>query len=489
MKKNLLNILLFIFTILFLIFPLSIIFLNNLITTLITIVFLIGLYYYKPIKFMKIKPKYIPFIIFGLTFITRLFCVIILNDHIMQVSDFGTALANAGTINFDGRYYQVFSHWILYPTIVHYIFLIFGNSQLVALIFNCIIVSFISLFIYLLSTKIFDNKNIGIVGSLIYIFWPSNLLYVTIFTPDHVVALLLIITIYLISHFNKTYENNKILKNILMVILIGIITGISVFFKNFAPILLIAIVIMCFIELLQHRKIKLFLKKIILMLLLIISYSLTKQGTFLYIEYLVGDTVGRNIIPCYLNIGLNSVSRGYYNDEIYQMYFDELEKNNLDFNKTNTNIMKFLYKDIKENYYQIPSILYHKTVTSFKSDGSKLGWVVESIKAKNDNIYSKLIKKMVVPISHTYYIIIITLMMICLLANYKIKNNNTYLLLIFIFGVALLFLLTEAQGRYKYGIEPIMCVLASGGLYYYKMFIGVKKNEKLYKTNETKTLS
>lgn len=485
MKTKTIDLFFIAISVMLLLFPITIILCNSLITTIVLLVLSVGLFYFKPIKLKIFDSKYLPFLIFGLTFISRLICVLLLNDNMIQISDFGTALSNANTLNFVGRYFQVFTHWILYPTFIHYIFQLFGSSQLVALIFNCFCISFISVFIYLIGKKIFGDNRPGLIGSMIYLLWPSNILYVAIFTPDHVVALLLLIAVFLFIHFNQTWEKVQLLKNISVVVLIGVVLALSVFFKNFAPVLLISIGITIILEFFKRKDLMSFFKKIIFVLILLISYIGAKQVIFSYVETLVGDKVGRNIAPCYINVGLNSISKGNYNDQVYQMYFDVLEQNNLDFDKTNTIIMKSLYEDIKKNYQLLPKLFYHKTVTSFETDGSKLNWVVESIQAKKTNKISGFISQVIIPISHIYYIFVIIFMTVYLFVNNRLKNTDSQMLFIFIFGIALMFILTEAQGRYKYAIEPIMCLLAGAGIYNYKNIFRSEKNEKLYKINET----
>lgn len=492
MKNN--KIILFIFTILFFIYPLLIIIFNNLLLSVfVSIIITIACFCFLKVNFNKINSKiipYIPHIIFGITLISRLIIVFFFNNRIVQISDFNKALNRAYDLNFTGDiYYQVFSHWILYPRIINIIFKFFGSSQLIALIFNAICVSLSSVLIYLIGCKVFNNYKIGLIGCLIYIFWPSTVFYVIIFTPDHIAGLLLLFAtnLYLIIN-NKNFSGKKYM-NFFIPLIVGASLGLSIFFKNFGPVLLIAIVMTLFLEIIANFQKNEFIKKIGMILLILIGYIVIKSVTFIYIEGMVENKVGKNIAPIYLNIGLSSTSKGYYNSAVYDLYFQELKSNNFNFEKTNKNIMSTLLIDIKSNYKKIPNILYNKTITNFNDDSIKFEWVKKSLIKSETGKVTTVIDKILKPFTELYYIAIILSMIYMLIINNRERNLDIFLLYLFIFGSAILLVLVEAQGRYRYAIEPFMCILAGAGIYYYKNFIGGIINEKLYKINETKTLS
>ena len=48
----------------------------------------------------------------------------------------------------------------------------------------------------------------------------------------------------------------------------------------------------------------------------------------------------------------------------------------------------------------------------------------------------------------------------------KLKNLDLFLLYLIFYGSFLLLLLVEAQNRYMYAIQFIMCILAVGGINY-----------------------
>lgn len=115
----------------------------------------------------------------------------------IQISDFGSALERARDMEFGSDYYRGFSHWISYSLVNHGIFQLFGDNQIVAMVVNSILLSFISVFLFLLGKKIWSGKA-GAAAAAFYIIWPSTILYVTIFSPGQYAALLLTIAAYLV---------------------------------------------------------------------------------------------------------------------------------------------------------------------------------------------------------------------------------------------------------------------------------------------------
>ena len=458
MKTKILNILLITFSLLFIILPIMIIFYHNLFIGLfLLVIFLVTFYFLFLEKRFIISDKYKCIFVFLLTFITRLLFVIIANKYIIQVSNFEDAFSNAMTLSFDGIFYRVFTHWIIFPEIVHYLFLIFGNHQLVALIFNTLIVSINASLIYLISNQIFKNTNISLLSSLIYVLWPSMLLYVAIFTPDHLASLLLLLSIYLILRFFNNSWKKSFKYKILFATLIGAVLGLSVFFKNFAPVILVSLSIYLLLCFLYKDKIKTTIIKYLYLIIIIISFSITKSLMFLHVEDLVGNSVVRNVAPCYLNVGLNSKGTGHYDKPLYNMYYETYKETNYNYQKTNKIIMTDLKKDIKSNYKNIDNLLFLKAFTIISNDNAKILWVIDSLNTEKgvEIINNTLI------INQIYYIIITIAMLVSLLINVKKKNIELFYIYIIIFGSLLMLLLVEAQGRYIYAIQPLFCICAA----------------------------
>lgn len=453
-NKKVIMLLLGIFTFLFLIFPLSYGITNIRMVIILTPFLFLGIYILNKIK---IREKYYIWIILLLALVTRVGVVLLLNSRVVQVSDFAVALNNSFELKFVGDYYKVFTHWILYPVITNFVYKIFGSSQLVALLLNAVILVLSSCLIYKLAYLLFNNKKCGFYAAMLYILWPANILYTLIYTQEHFCTLLLLIVLYL---FFKNEKSGKLARsNIISLILIGVLLGISTFFKNFAPVFIIAFLIFYILKFLSLSKINNFiLVKFISIVLIVISYSVSKNVVFSFIDNLVGDKVARNIIPCYLNVGLRD--NGTYSDYNYGMYFNTLKDNDYDYEKTNSIVMNNLIDDQKD----VLSLKFfsEKAKILFGGDFARMTWVQATLVLDSTNINIINISKL----NSGYFCILIIFMFLGLIYMNKLKNLDLFLLYLIFYGSFLLLLLVEAQNRYMYAIQFIMCILAVGGINY-----------------------
>lgn len=480
-KSQMLTILLYIFTFLFLIFPTS----YGIVDLKIVIIFFpLLLFTIYLLRKIKINEKYYPWIIIILAILTRVGVVLLLNSQIIQVSDFAKALEASYTLKFEGDYYQVFTHWILYPTILNFIYKIFGESQLVALLVNAIILVFVSLFVYKVASLIFNKKSSGFLAAIIYTLWPVNILYTIIFTQEHLCTLLLLIVLYLFLKNESKDEFNS--KKCISLIIIGILLGISTFLKNFAPVFLIAFIIYYILKVFNVKKIKNYtIFKILSIFIIFISYSLSKNVIFNCIDNLVGTDVARNIIACYLNVGLRD--DGTYSSENYGTYFSTLKENNYDYEKTNSIILKDIIKDSSSNLSI--NFFSNKASILFGGDYARLQWISNTLNVDMGNKLIVIIDKL----NNCYFTFLVVLMILGLIYMNRNKDLKVFLLYLIFFGSFLLLLLVEAQNRYMYAIQFIMCILSVLGINYLVEFIDNKKvkgevNNEISTISKNKTL-
>ncbi len=470
MKNKILNFLVLIFSILVLIYPISygITDLKPIIIfcAVIAILFLVKIKYINQKINIKINKKYYLPIILLLALITRLGTVFLFNSYISQVSDFRTALRTSQSLNFMFDYHRVYNHWILWPFLLNLIYKVLGNAQIVALITNAIILTIVSVLVYKVTNLIFDNPKYGFIAALIYIFWPANILYTLIFTQEHLGILLILLAIYIFLILEKNNKKNKII-SLLSLLLIGLILALSSFFKNFAPVLIIAFAIYYFLN--NFKKDGLNIKKEILskfisIVIIIISFISTQNIIFTGIDQIIKDKVDRNTIPCYLNVGLRG--NGHYSDEIYGMYFDAIKKYDYDYNKANKEIMSELITTIKDGTSDIykKDFFENKAKTLFNTDSARLSITAYSFDINEHYKVSNIIRKYIIDLNNYYYIILSFLVALGLIDTNKKKNLKQILLYIIIHGSALLLILVEAQNRYMYSIQMLLCILAVPGL-------------------------
>lgn len=425
--------------------------------------------------FKKIDKKYIPLIIFAVTFISRIIIALVFKNSLAQISDFSRAYDNSIELLFDAEYYWTFPHWILYPSLLNVFYKIFGVSQLTGFMVNSFFVSLSSALLYLISNKIFKNYIASIMSSLLYIFWISNALYILVYTPEHVVIFILLLAIYL---FLKILEEQVLKKKVCFSIVIGLILGLGVFFKDFSSVYLIAFMCVIFLKLIIDKNVLEFCKRIFLVIIITVIIFSTKNIIFSLIDINMTNKVNRNTENFSLYLGIDEKAKGYYTPEIAADYFSLVESENYDYKEVNRIVKNKFKNDIKNNLNIIIPMLEAKHFTTTNSDYIKIWLVYESMLENNNTKSAKIIKSFS-NLNNNYYFVIIFFATVGIIYIYKNKNINGYLIQIIIFGSTLVLLLIESQERYRYPLETLYCILAGGGVYFiYLILCKIKK--KLY---------
>lgn len=422
---------------------------------------------------IKMNEKHFLKILLFLAIITRIGIVFLLNNKITQISDFGSAFVNSENLTFANETYRVFTHWILYPVILNKIYKIFGYSQLVALLTNAVILILVSILIYKIALIIFKDKKYAFYSSLIYILWPANILYTLILTQEHLCALLLLAALYLFLKLEKNdfnYKNKY--KQILSIIIMAFCFSLSSFLKNFSPVFFLAFIIYFIITFLQKKnylvKSKSFLSRFLFLLILYVSFSIFNNIIYLKIDDIIGVRVTRNIIPCYLNVGFRD--EGVYNSNNYGMYFEKMRLYDYDEKKANQEIISDLldYWKSGENKYSLLTLLNLKAKIIFGGD-KRIGWVNSSLEKEGNVETINFLANYISKINNVYFLALVILMVFGIFNLIKEKKLFIFLCYLIIFGGLLLLLLVEAQNRYMYTLQTIICILSVYG------YVGLKK--------------
>ncbi len=452
------------FLILFLFFPNFIIFSTTKYLFLPTFIIMTGLLLmnYKKWHFLD-NPKTI-YIILLLAFLFRLIFIWRISDNVFQVSDFVKVFTNAKAGVFAGNpfYYQTAYHYILYTFLNSLLFKVFGAHQIVSLLFNMVVVFFAAIFIYKIGQKLFSSRSIANLATIIYLAWPSLFLYPLIMSPDHLCLLFILISLYLVLIiFEKLPNLTK--KDGIYLLLAGITISLTGFFKNFAPVLLIALVIILILRNLKEKKI---LKNSLISLVLISGvFLLNNSLIFRFEENLIDAKIMKNQLSYYMYVGLGIENEGVYSANRYGEYQEYLKQNNFNMAKANKYFRHKLVLEIKNNYGKFPLLLYNKSVRNYTSIDNLHYWVKESINVQNIKEFDT---NVIQPMDNIFYILVLLFSMLACVFNILQDKPNFGLLYIHLlfFGGCLMLLFAESQGRYKYALLPLLCITSAFGLYH-----------------------
>lgn len=401
------------------------------------------------------------------TFITRMLWCIYVDNKITQVSDFSVAIKTAitGKWSENANYYRSYAHKIYYPVILHALKL---DSQTKILVFQCFVLAFCSVIIYKLSHRIYGSRKAGVISSVIYICWPAQVVYTGIVTEEHVAMLVMLISVYgcieLADKVNIEIKNRKqLLAFVVNILCLGIAFGISCFFKDWGAVILVAAFVYVFyqffVAILEGNK-----KRGVLLIvayLTVLFIRMIVSGLMLdNAERIVGIPVANNVVVAQVFSALDPSTEGTYNAEKNKEFQKIVEKNNYDYSKANKEALSILRDNIWLNREKLIPFFEKKGIRAYSDDGSMLWWGINA-SAKNEEIieqFSGLID-IIVHWSRLYYCIIVCAMLISGWIN---DSEYKSFLLLVILGAVLVSLIVESQGRYKYSIEPLWCVVASG---------------------------
>lgn len=409
----------------------------------------------------SINENYIKIKIWIATFVSRYSFCCFINDKIQQQNDFAITLEEANIGIFVDRldYYRQWVHKMIYPLLLHK----FGfNTQPKIFLVQSIIVAFVAVMIYIIASKIVNNR-MAFYASCLYVLWPGQLFYSAIITEEHVAAL---VVCFLIIGSLKMYDlleegfstKKEMYQYVLLVILLGILFGMSEFFKDWGSVILVTIVISG-VWIIVHVSNKKRLFFLIGLLTIIVFRSIIASLVINYCENRLGGvSVGNNVVVSQMYGTLDPNSTGEYNGEANEEYLNIVKKYNYDFDAANKEALSILKNKIVQDIDKMPALLYRKGTTAYVDDASMLYWVfvVSNISEENYSYYRAIIQ-ILWYLSALYYIFMAISLMIGM--SFKTSNKKFYIGLI-ILGSIFVSLIIESHGRYKYSIEPLWCIVA-----------------------------
>ena len=418
-------------------------------------------------KHFILSVKYKALLVFFMTFFSRLFYLVCMRNQIAQISDFHTTLhyAQTGTYTENIIYYSHFPHKLVYPLFLHSMGL---DTQAKILMFQVICVSLIALSIYSIGKMMFSEQT-GFFASLLYIFWPSQIVYTSIISEEHLGGLLTLscfILIFVMQKKNKMKtpppDHFYTLKTFAAYSLCGILCGLCVFFKDWCVIVLIASFItgILYISRFFRREI---LCIAIGFILLLSFRSITKQFITNSIESILDVNVNDNTIPCYMYVSLHPQNSGAWNPDRYNEYFSFVSENNFDYDKANKIALEKLKDLIEDSPDYLVTLIPLKIYDAYH-DNEHMFFCAYIAMNEENQIAFKNFFDCLHTVDYIYYTIIILLVFASFFINLKRKSPKVFWLHLIIIGGILLVIFIESQSRYKYSVQPFWCVLSGFSL-------------------------
>lgn len=426
----------------------------------------------------------------------RYHCFHGIERYMVMKYDFAAALDSAQGIRQAKE--AIFTHWAFYPRILEWwnaqcrLDHIYHNSA----VFNMMTGAACVLLVYLIARRVWKRQRAAMLAAAIACFWPSLSYYTAITTNEHLAMLGMLLTSYLGICAWQCREKRWLCA--VLVLLAGLSAGATDLFKQFSPVFLIAAFGTGLLFLLiDHKKQKgepraeaakrrRKLGKQILCLILAVAVMFgaatgVKEIAYRWLEGYLDLPVARSATAHFLWIGLNSKGGGMWTEEEGMKVYEFAEQYDNDYDKVMDSLTALLKADLKENRNKLPETLRNKMSEDWQADLGVSLWVKslydEEIAMQEENpdeplpsyitraerdLYDFDVGLKITKASAALYVCVMGLVALgALLALFLRDPAETYLRLVF-YGYALLFLLSEAQGRYQVVLFPIFALLAAG---------------------------
>ena len=381
------------------------------------------------------KHRFIIFL-FLFSFILRLVYILVVKTPVISdfkmMYDASKELLN-GTNNYTKINYFLLWGYQTGHSFYQFLLLKIINNITFLKVINCLVTSFIPVFIYLIANKFASNKASKIL-SIMYALFPFPLFLNSVLTNQHLPLLLILISVYLL--INIDFKNKYLFKNIL----IGLLLGISNILRSEVIVILFSIFIF-FIFMIK----KVGIKKLFTCFILILSvYLFTVKGTSYVFKKANISTNGLNNMNPYWKFvcGLNYESSGMYTEEDATIYSGDKE------------LAKEETINRAKKISKLPVLFAKKTkILLINSD---LSWSIGHVKNENVRNTFNIINQIFI-----YIFVILALFSLPKLFKY----DNVYLLCFLIILVYIgIYMLIEVMPRYAYSIQPFIAILGAYGL-------------------------
>ena len=414
----------------------------------------------------------------------RYHCVHSIERYMVMKYDFATVLDSARGVRQAKE--AIFTHWAFYPRILEW-----WNARCKpdflyhnAVMFNMLTGAATVVLVYLIARRVWKRQRAAMLAAAICCFWPSLSYYTAVTSNEHLAMFFLMLTSLFGILAWQFRDRGRLLRSV-PIILAALSAGATDLFKQFSPVFLIAAFGAALLFLLiDHKAQKLGKQVLCLLLAVAVMFGVAtgvKEKAYRWLEGYLELPVARGATAHFLWIGLNSTGGGMWSEEEGMKVYELAEQYNNDYDKVMDGLMSLLKEDLAAHRDQLPATLQHKMEEDWQADLGVSLWVkalYDEEQAMKDeyedeplpgyvtraewDLYDFDVGLKITQASAAMYLCVMGLIALgALLALFWRDPAETYLRLVF-YGYALLFLLSEAQGRYQVVLFPLFALLAAG---------------------------
>lgn len=341
---------------------------------------------------------------------------------------------------------------------------LFGASVKTVKLLSVVVSAITCGVIYKIGKEGTGDRRVGLVAGYLFAAWPALVAYTGIPTSEHIAMLLIALFVLISVFYTKSDKRGNWRYAIGMYALMGTVIGLVDWYRPVGVILLIAYLISDILYLGKGEKIFRWLAQIAVLVItfLFVSQSAVQINSWIHGVPIPtnGQKFGQSIL-----IGTNFESGGLHNWEDYGTGATAYKRFDGDFNTANRYLIGLAMDRIKENYNRLPQLIETKFRRVWQNDADLFS--TASVGSNDSELlgYASLV-------DHFYLIVVTILIFLAsVFAIIKRSPQATFLMQLFILGMALTLLITEAQMRYRSILIPFSALLAAFGLKYVLVFL------------------
>jgi hypothetical protein len=360
---------------------------------------------------------------------------------------------------------------------VKYLALLSGMGPLpaVGLYVNAVVSSLSVVFLYYVTALPLGSPKTGFLAGIIYTLWPAHLFYAIVLSPEYLHVFFCLLSLLLLIVALRGVAGHKRL-SCALAISAGIALALSGFFKTTDRIILIALLITLGIRAIRTKRMKpgkapksrmlalFFHGGGAYVFLLVISYVLSVQAGYFFMEKDSGREVNRSSYAYFLYVGLSPTTNGTWK-EAAASYYVELAEELDDYDKLAGAVLDKLRRELRDSDHLGKKFWNDKIRLAWASDNYL--WLPDMTMNPQTDGPMKPGQWLQTFASYTQ----IFYMIVCLLALFAsfcllVKGETRLLFLsaLIIFGFAAVMAVIEVQPRYKCVVYPFLSILAAYGM-------------------------
>jgi 4-amino-4-deoxy-L-arabinose transferase-like glycosyltransferase len=368
--------------------------------------------------------------------------------------------ASKGLYKLYGDVYPLFPFKFGYPLVLSVIYRIFGANIMVAKVFNVAISTGVAYLIYRLGALLF-NERAGRIASLIFAFWPAQVMYNSVVASEHIFMLLFLLAIWF---FVLAEYSLKDAKDYLLVIVSGFMLALTYLIRPVSIILLPIIIVCLFIFSEKDKPLKekgFIASRIKTSVLVTASTIVTIAVVSLIVGNILGVRLWKSSSGFSFYIGTNYESSGMYfakDEEI-------IEEFNYDVEEVHKQATKRAIERITSQPMNFLRLIEKKFIIQWANEDYGYYWSMYKLDDIN-NVSNFVLShpRAFLGISQIYYIalLIFAVSGSIYIRRHQIYSTAMFFLLLFAFvGAHTLF---EVQSRYHYPVIPFFILIAGYGV-------------------------